>query len=216
MLSLMAIIVLIAIGISVCFTLNNIKKQDRSKSIGNEGENIILNELSRLSDIGRPFSNLYITFNNGSTTEIDIVFVTYRGIYVIESKNYNGKIICDNIEDTNWRVLYRNGQIYGLYNPILQNKTHINGLKHAIGVSDNSLIPLVVFGSNADIESIKYSGVIKVNNLVEYIVNDYKTRDTVFTQNDVEYLLNAMQNLQNANVIKKYSHVKQVKQRQRR
>lgn len=220
MLSLLSLL-LIILGILALYTFivkkaNQQKRDFEAKLTGGEGEQIILNELAKLSDIGKPFNNLYITFNNGSTTEIDVLFVTFKGVYLIESKNYSGKVVCNNIEDTNWQVVYGNGKSYRLYNPLLQNKTHINGLKHAIGLSDNSIIPLVVFGRNADIESIRHNGIIKVDELVNFIINDYKTRDTIFTQSDIEYLLNSMKSLQNANMFKRYSHIRQVKQKQRR
>ncbi len=36
--------------------------------------------------------NVYVPIKNGSTSEIDVVYITRKGLFVIESKNYSGFI----------------------------------------------------------------------------------------------------------------------------
>lgn len=55
------------------------------------GETLTKEILERLTFQHKTFTNLYLPYK-GKTVEIDIVLVTLKGIYVIESKNYSGWI----------------------------------------------------------------------------------------------------------------------------
>lgn len=66
---------------------------DEAKAIGTYGENLTIFDLELLKVKGyngNILHNLYIPYNNGKTSEIDILFITKKGIFVIESKNYSG------------------------------------------------------------------------------------------------------------------------------
>lgn len=61
--------------------------------------------------------NVYVSKDNGETSEIDVLFVTRKGIFVIESKNYSGWMF-GNEADQSWTVSLPNGQKHRFYNPI--------------------------------------------------------------------------------------------------
>lgn len=42
--------------------------------------------------IGKALRNLQIPKDNGDTSEIDVVYITQKGIFVFESKDYSGWI----------------------------------------------------------------------------------------------------------------------------
>ena len=68
---------------------------DEHEDIGTYGEKLTIFDLELLKVKGyngNILHNLYIPYNNGKTSEIDILFITKKGIFVIESKNYSGWI----------------------------------------------------------------------------------------------------------------------------
>lgn len=94
---------------------------------------------------GLMLQNVYIPKSNGEATKIDLLYITAKGIFVIESKNYSGYIFGSE-NNPKWTVtLYAGKTWYGkkmvrkhqFYNPIWQNRTHIKYLKKYL--SDESL-----------------------------------------------------------------------------
>ena len=71
------------------------KKHKTPEQKGKEGEDIINNILQYAPMYKRIVRNAYIYMNENQKTEIDIIGISTKGIYVIESKNYEGWIIGD-------------------------------------------------------------------------------------------------------------------------
>ena len=95
--------------------------------VGRHGEKLTERELKLVRFFGRKgktLRNVYIPKDNGETSEIDVVYITQKGIFVFESKNYSGWIFGDE-KDTYWTVMLPNRQKNRFYNPIKQNRTHI-------------------------------------------------------------------------------------------
>lgn len=109
-----------------------------------------------------------------SSSQIDNMLLTQKALYVIEVKNYNGYIF-GNEESNEWTVTVKHtnkkrsksGRVYHkvnitkhkFYNPIKQNKTHINKIKNLTNILD--LVPvynIVLFGKNAVIKDVSHSG----------------------------------------------------------
>ena len=64
--------------------------------VGKHGEKLTERELKLVRLFGRKgktLRNVYVPKNNGETSEIDVLYITQKGIFVIESKNYSGWII---------------------------------------------------------------------------------------------------------------------------
>ena len=60
---------------------------------GRYGEYLTYKYLKHMEDNGARFLfNVYIPRGNGETTEIDVLMICSKGIFVFESKNYNGWI----------------------------------------------------------------------------------------------------------------------------
>ena len=76
---------------------------------------------------GYVLRNIYVPKNNGETSEIDVVFITQKGIFVIESKNYSGWIFGDE-KSAYWTAMLPDKSKNRFYNPIKQNSTHIKWL----------------------------------------------------------------------------------------
>ena len=94
--------------------------------------------------------NLYIPFGDNST-EIDIVYISQSGIFVIEVKNYGGWIF-GNEKSKNWMVIHFQNR-YSFYNPIKQNRIHIDCLKKLINRKVN-YHNIVVFSNRCEFKEL--------------------------------------------------------------
>ncbi|MDA6069510.1 NERD domain-containing protein [Flavobacterium sp. AC] len=75
------------------------------------------------------FHDLYIKNKFGNYSQIDLVLATKVGIIVFEVKKYSGWIF-GNGNHSKWtQVLAYGKEKYYFYNPILQNKKHVEELK---------------------------------------------------------------------------------------
>lgn len=94
---------------------------------GKIGEAYTARELKLLNLLGRKgkvLRNVYIPKDNNETSEIDVLFITQKGIFVIESKNYSGWIFGSE-NQYKWTMMLPNKEKHSFYNPIKQNQTHI-------------------------------------------------------------------------------------------
>lgn len=121
------------------------KINPKSIYLGRQGEKLIIKKLEKLNIKGKILNNIYIPKRTGGTAEIDVMFITEKGIFVIESKNYSGRIQGDS-HSYKWSSTLMLGRINSFYNPILQNENHINHLKQYIGISV-PLHSIVVFSN---------------------------------------------------------------------
>jgi hypothetical protein len=97
------------------------------------------------------------------TTQIDHVVISNYGIFVIETKNYQGWILGNEFDDYWTQVIFKRKE--KLHNPIKQNYGHIQALKEAINeYADANYISIVAFTTKADLK-------VKVNTDVVYTVN---------------------------------------------
>lgn len=122
---------------------------------GKRGEKLTERELKLVSLFGRKgmtLRNIYIPKGNGETSEIDLVYITQKGIFVFESKNHSGWVFGDE-ESRYWTVTLPNRQKNRLYNPIMQNLTHIKWLGKLVG-PDIPLFSIIVFSERCELKQV--------------------------------------------------------------
>ena len=125
-----------------------------------------------------------------SSSQIDNLFLSTKALYVIEVKNFNGFVFGSESQQ-DWTITVKhinekrgkNGKIYKktyiskhqFYNPISQNKTHINKIYNLTDIAN--LIPIyniVVFGNRAKLKKISHSDsvyVVTLKRLKKTIIN---------------------------------------------
>ncbi|GEK34616.1 nuclease-related domain-containing protein [Kurthia sibirica] len=159
--ALIAIIVALIIGFAyhVSQPLSTIFKEDSmdesmssSREKGAAGEAIIHDFFQHLPGNYIVFQNIYLPLKkDGEYTEIDLIVVHEKGVFVIESKNYEGKITGDSMEHY-WQKSHSPTFSQRFYNPIMQNATHIAALERVIGsVEYDTIYSIVVFGPHAEL-----------------------------------------------------------------
>ena len=125
------------------------------KWVGKRGEKLTERELKWVQLFGRKgkvLRNVYLPKDNGETSEVDVIFITQKGIFVFESKNYSGWIFGDE-KNKNWTAMLPNRQKNQFYNPILQNKTHMKWMGNYVG-EDVPLFSIIVFSERCELKKV--------------------------------------------------------------
>lgn len=65
---------------------------------------------------------------DGYTSQIDLILIENKGVFVIEVKTFADAKIYGNTKKTNW-YYYKGGKKYEIYSPLKQNKKHVDYLK---------------------------------------------------------------------------------------
>ena len=99
------------------------------------------------------FLDYYFRDNKGKIRQIDLLAVGKRGVFVFESKDYQGWIFGSGNQFKWTQTL--NGQKYHFYNPVKQNAAHIYALKDVLD-TDFKFYSIVVFSSNATLKQIDF------------------------------------------------------------
>ncbi|MDR1183352.1 MAG: NERD domain-containing protein [Coriobacteriales bacterium] len=126
------------------------------KNTGSQGERLTYNIIRELFPRHRIFRNVYIAKADGNLTEIDLLAISEKGVFVFESKNYSG-LIFGNSEVRYWTATLPNRQKNRFYNPIWQNTSHIEALKDVWGDTypEAKYYSLIVFGERCELKKIE-------------------------------------------------------------
>ena len=150
-------------------------------NLGRYGEYLTFKKLEKFEDIGAKFLfNLYIPKSNGETTEIDMIMICSKGIFIFESKNYSGWIFGSE-NQKNWYQTLPSGKRKShkevFYNPIMQNRTHIKHLDKLIG-TPLPMYSIVVFSDRCTFKDIQIESsavslvyLSQVNQVVSNVLN---------------------------------------------
>lgn len=105
---------------------------------------------------------------DGRTSQIDHVVVSNYGIFVIETKNYNGWILGNEYDDYWTQVIYKRKE--KLFNPIKQNYGHIQALKNVLSeYQELNYISIITFTTKADLKVKTKTNVVYTANLLKTI-----------------------------------------------
>ncbi len=134
---------------------------------GKMGEYQIYKWLKDYEKIGAKFLfNVYIPKDNNETTEIDVLMITTKGIFVFESKNYSGWIFGSENQKY-WTQTLPQGKGKScksrFLNPIIQNAGHIKHLKNMLG-SEIVMHSIIAFSERCTLKKISLQSNVKVVN----------------------------------------------------
>lgn len=186
--------------------------------VGCLGEYMCYKYLADYENTGARFLfNVYIP-RDDTTTEIDVLMIHHTGLYVLESKNYDGWIFGTDT-NTNWTQSLPQGHTSikkKFYNPIMQNNTHIKYLKKQVGES----VPchnIVVFSERCTLKSITIKPdaeykVIQRNNLRQ-TVDEMTSRHPVLSPEQIEAIFNQLYPYTQVTEEVKQAHIQQINQR---
>lgn len=194
---------------------------DSPEFIGKVGENRIAQKLGWVSFCGREgklLQNVYIPKDDGTTTEIDLLYITVKGLFVIESKNYSGYVFGDD-RSPKWTVTLYGGkdwlgrnkvEKHQFYNPIWQNRSHIKYLKQYIGANIQT-ISIIVFSDRCELKSISHNqtdfGICNRKKLPRIMKEAWNSYPDTLTQSQIEELYNLLLPLTNVSEETKQLHI---------
>lgn len=167
---------------------------------GLEGENRALNLLNNLPSNYHVFNNITVT-HEGKSSELDLVIVGDRGIFVVEVKNHNGNIV-GNEEERNWQQhkVGRKGGEYSkhLYNPTKQVGTHVFRLSKNLKKNGvHFWVQGAVFFSNPQVSIQVKTDKTPVFNSGDRLISYMKNvkQDRRLTKQDIQKVVNVLEKL---------------------
>ena len=150
-------------------------------------------------------NDVMIYGKDNKTHQIDHIVVSKYGIFVIEMKNYYGKIVGDEYNKKWIQYLGRNK--YYFNNPIHQNFGHIKVLEELLDIKSEKIIPIICFSNQASLKIKAKSPIVQLDNLNKLIRN--------FTKEIISEPLDIITNkITESNIITKdirKNHIKNIK-----
>ncbi len=136
-------------------------------------------------------SNITLRLEDGSTTQIDHILITTKGIFVIETKHYKGWIFAK-ANSKNWsQSLYYDK--FRFQNPIHQNYKHVKVIQKTLDFMEPQCIHnIVVFSGEAVFKSAKPHNVFYLEELIPAI-EQYP--DGVLSLNRVQFCVGRLEYL---------------------
>lgn len=188
--------------------------------VGKYGEKLTEKKLKLIDLFGRKgkiLKNIYVPKDNGDTSEIDLVYITQKGIFVIESKNYSGWIFGD-YNSMYWTSSLPNGEKNKFYNPVKQNSTHIKWLRNYIENYSNISIPMfsiIVFSERCALKKVPEDTcdtfICKRDDLYWVIRKVWNKLPDLITDNDIASTYSILSSLTNVSEAIKQSHIDNIK-----
>ena len=151
-------------------------------SLGNTGEYLIDYALDHglYDEEKKLYRNLLIPRQGATdTSEVDVLMLHERGIYVFESKNYSGWIFGSG-DQRQWTMSLNKETKERFYNPVKQNKNHIETLKNALGLPEEAFVSFIVFSEHCELKSVPKNTesmvICQRNHLVKKVRNSLDSR----------------------------------------
>ena len=159
---------------------------------GRIGEQIIEDNINKNIDIYHKIIKNVILTKEEKETEVDIILIICTGIFVIESKNFNGYIFGNDKHQKWTQVLSKeNHNIFD--NPINQNQYHINFISSNLNLDQSYFHSYIVFGDNSKLQDITISQdnqykirVINNKDLIENLLLDIHRDDIKLSHEQID------------------------------
>lgn len=200
--------------------LDDIKLQitDPNGYLGKHGEDLTAKKLDVINFFGRngiTLRNVYLPAEEGETSEVDLLYITQKGIFVIESKNYSGWIFGSE-NQYQWTASLPNGKKFHFYNPIKQNKTHIKWLQDYLK-QDIPMFSLIVFSERCELKKVTFNdpNVHVFNREYTYwaVRKIWDSSPIVLSEEEIKAIANKLTPLTNADEATKCAHVEQIQKK---
>ncbi len=188
------------------------------KWVGKRGEKLTERELKLVQLFGRKgkvLRNVYLPKDNGETSEVDVIFITQKGIFVFESKNYSGWIFGDE-KSQKWTAMLPNKQKNQFYNPIKQNRSHLKWMGKYVG-EDIPLFSIIVFSERCELKKVTIESedikVIKRDRTYATVRDIWDKNPDVLSDEKIEDLYTQLEKLTNVDEAIKTSHVENIEKK---
>ena len=183
-------------------------------TLGYLGERKVSKILNKVADKcgGKVINDIIIVDEEGKSSQIDHIFLHRSGIYVVETKRYSGRIYGSK-NDHDWTQVLAYGHTkHKLYNPIMQNATHIRRLKEILDNEKYIYKSIIVFVRNnidyIDSESISTARSLKKD--ISFTMNEVNLTDA-----EIDKIYFELLEYKDNPLKSKKEHVKEIKKTQK-
>lgn len=155
-----------------------------------------------------------------NTSQIDLLLIGVKGIYVVEVKMYPEARIYGNGKKKQW-YYYKGGKKFDIYSPIMQNRNHIKYLKEFLkdfgDVPCFSIIAMIcedfkvnnINDNPENPDTVVLSGLLSLRKAIELIA---KGKEEFFTKEQKELVFNYIKENQYKGKEKRLEHKEKVKE----
>lgn len=159
------------------------------------------------------FKNIYVPIR-GKTSEIDLLMLHEKGIFVFESKNYSGWIFGD-LDQLNWTQVLQGGKKNKFYNPIRQNRTHIKALAEYLGKPMSDFTSYIVFSERCTLKEVPESTedviIVRRPNMLKKLRAQLKNSHIKYTHDEIQAMSDSLRPLTGRDDGEKLKHIEDVK-----
>lgn len=127
-----------------------------------------------------PIHNLTIKTLDG-TTQIDHLFVSIYGVFIIETKNYSGWIFGSENQPTWTQKIYKTTNRF--QNPLRQNFKHVKAIESLINIPIEKIFSVIVFVGGSTFKTTMPEHVTHAGGYIRYIKSKTKV---IFTESEVK------------------------------
>lgn len=143
------------------------------------------------------------------TTQIDHVFLSPYGIFVLETKNMSGWIFGSEKQAQWTQKLYK--RTFKFQNPLRQNYKHLKALEATLGVSPEHLHSVITFVGGSTFKTEVPANVTQGIGFIRYIKS---FQQPLFSEAEVDAMLHALQTGRRAPTLATHrEHVQNLKRR---
>ena len=217
---IIVVVILVAIFIFIFFYIRD-KKLLETVTKSHRGTKTERKLVLKLLKAGFPaqtiFHDLYLKNRNENYSQIDLVLATKVGIIVFEVKKYSGWIFGTGNQNKWTQVLAYGKDKYYFYNPILQNKKHVENLKTTLTDFQNiQFFSVVVFFGDCKFRDVSFipkntflTKSPRVMDVVKKIIKDNEPANYKSKRDVVNILSAAVENGNSHKITEK--HIKNIK-----
>lgn len=159
--------------------------------------------------------NIYVPYR-GKTSEIDLLMIHEKGIFVFESKNYSGWIF-GSTDQLNWTQSLQNGEKHRFYNPIRQNQTHIRALSEYLNMPTSSFTSYIVFSERCSLKSVPEDTdqvvIVRRPDMLKKLRSQLRSSVNMYSPEEMLQLVQKLQPLTNKSEAEKQQHIEDIKEK---
>jgi len=182
-------------------------EKDLSRKVAGEQGELIANLCLKDFLKGGEFMlhTLLLPLKDGSTTELDNVFISRRGIFVLEIKRWAGTIMGSD-EDKKWIQIKQNGA-KEIHNPVIQNQAHAEILDKFLN-HEYKVENMVIFLNTTNLDHLQSKHACKV----AYFGDFYYEHKEIYSIEQLE-ALHALLKPYVANLEEKEEHIRRLEKK---
>ena len=138
--------------------------------------------------------NRYYAFHNvmlatpDGTTQIDHIFVSRFGVFVVETKNMQGWIFGDPSRATWTQQIFKSK--YKFQNPLRQNYKHTKALEALLSIPESAIYSVIVFVGESTFKTVMPDNVTYAGGFIRYIKSKSQT---ILTDSQVRAVVSAIE-----------------------